>query len=373
VTTGGNTTNHHVRCLPTDFPTWTVEKSGVPQSEFYATTLVQGFGQPSYSVIFDANGVPVWWLDRKPTFLLQPLPNDNLAILNLGGAMEEYNLNGDLVRTLNTVGGDTDFHEVIMLPNGNYVMATVQEQPCNLTSWGLGILETCLNHVFQELTPQGVPVWQWDTALHIPVTETTPDWRAEQTSEVRESYDPWHYNSIEPTGDGYILGFRHLDAIYKVENTVAGNIVWKLGGTAHPESLTLVNDPLNGFSGQHDARLLPDGSVTLYDNGTLGLGPRRPPRNVRYALNLQANTATLIEQISDGAVTQSGCCGSTRRLSGGNYVTGWGGTAQFSEYDPNGNRVFRIIGTFVYRATPTVPGQFTAQELRDGMDAQFAP
>jgi Arylsulfotransferase (ASST) len=372
ITTGGNTTTHHVRCLPTDFPSWTVEKPGVPQAEFYATALVQGFGAPSYSAIFDTNGVPVWWLDRKPTFLLQPLPNQNLAILNIGAGMEEYDLNGNLVRSLTTVGGDTDFHEVILLPNGNYVMATVQEQPCNLTSWGLGVLETCLNHVFQELTPLGVPVWQWDTALHIPVTETTPEWQAEQTSQVRDAYDPWHYNSIESIGDGYILSFRHLDAIYKVENTVAGNIVWKLGGTAHPESLQLVDDPFNGISGQHDARLLPDGSVTLYDNGTLGLGPPRPPRNVRYALNLQANTATLIEQIADGEVVRSGCCGSTRRLAGGNYVTGWGGNFQISEYSPNGARVFRINGSFVYRGTPTPPGQYTAQQFRDGMDAQFA-
>jgi hypothetical protein len=60
-------------------------------------------------------------------------------------------------------------------------------------------------------------------------------------------------------------------------------------------------------------------------------------------------------------------------LPGGNYVTGWGGTNFISEYSPNGVRVFHIIGPFVYRGTPTPPGQYTAQELRDGMDAQFAP
>jgi hypothetical protein len=59
-------------------------------------------------------------------------------------------------------------------------------------------------------------------------------------------------------------------------------------------------------------------------------------------------------------------------LPGGNYVTGWGGTPQISEYTAGGTRVFRIIGTFVYRGTPTTPGQFTAPQFRDGMDAQFA-
>ena len=51
---------------------------------------------------------------------------------------------------------------------------------------------------------------------------------------------------------------------------------------------------------------------------------------------------------------------------------GWGGTPQIAEYAPDGTRLFRISGTFVYRGTPLLPGQFTAQQFRDGMDAQFA-
>lgn len=175
VTTNGNSTTHHVRCLPGDFPDWSVEKSGTPQAAFYATTLLEGFAAPSYPVIFDANGVPVWWLNRKPTSLFNPLPNNHFATV-VSGAMEEYDLNGNVVRAFNTVGAGADFHDVLLLPNGNYVMATEQEQPCNLTSWGLGPLESCANHVIQELQPPATPggppvvVWSWDTSLHIPVT-----------------------------------------------------------------------------------------------------------------------------------------------------------------------------------------------------------
>jgi Arylsulfotransferase (ASST) len=375
VTVGGNTTTHHVRCLPTDFPNWTVQKNGPTQAEYYATALVQGFGPPNYSVVFDDNGVPVWWLDRKPTFLLQPFSNGNFAVMNLGGGMQEYGLDGQVVRSIDAVGGPTDFHEVILLPNGHYVMATVQNTPCILTSWGLDATpKTCLNHVFQEIDPAtpAVPVWVWDTSAHIPVSETTQAWIAEQTSQTRDVYDPWHYNSIESTGDGYILSFRHLDAIYRIDNTVAGLIQWKLGGTQRPESLTINNDPFGGVAGQHDARLLPDGTVTLYDNGTLGLGPGRQPRNVRYIIDTQAQTATFAGALNDSEVTLSGCCGSTRLLPGGNVVTGWGGTPQISEYASDGTRLFRISGTFVYRGTPILPGTFTAQQFRDGMDTQFA-
>jgi hypothetical protein len=43
-----------------------------------------------------------------------------------------------------------------------------------------------------------------------------------------------------------------------------------------------------------------------------------------------------------------------------------------AEYAPDGTRLFRISGTFVYRGTPILPGSFTAQQFRDGMDTQFA-
>jgi hypothetical protein len=294
--------------------------------------------------------------------------------MNVGGGMQEYGLDGQLAQSVNATGGPTDFHEVLRLANGNYVMATAQQIPCVLSSWGLGAApKQCIDHVFQELTPMGVPVWTWDTSAHIPVTETTAAWVAEQNQDVTNGiYDPWHYNSIEPTGNGYILSFRHLDAIYRVANTAAGTIQWKLGGTARAESLSIVNDPNGGTSGQHDARMLPDGTVSLFDNGTLGLGPPRPPRDARYVIDPQAHTATLIQTLQDSEVSSSGCCGSARLLPGGNWVTGWGGTPQISEYAPDGTRLFRISGTFVYRGTPVLPGQITAQQFRDGMDAQFA-
>jgi hypothetical protein len=386
VSDGDRTTEHHVRCLPTDFPNFVVEKNGPTQAEFFATSLVQGFGSPNYPVVFDDNGVPVWWLPRKSTFLLQPFSNGHLAIVKLNGGMEEYSLDGKLQQSLNTVGANADFHDVALLPNGDYVLATVQQIPCDLTSppWSVGPLhQTCLDHVFQEIKPGTPPVlqWTWDTFAHIPVSETAPEWIAEQKHDVTNGvYDPYHYNAIEPINggsDGFIFNFRHLDAAYRVSEPtditgLTGPIQWKLGGTTRPESLAIQNDPSGGPSGQHDTRLLPDGTVTMFDNGTLGLGPGRPPRALRYIIDTQAKTATFAGALTDSEVGSSPCCGSARLLPDGDVVTGWGGTPQIAEYAPDGTRLFRIAGTFVYRGTPLLPGPFTAQQFRDGMDAQFA-
>ena len=375
VTNDDATTSNYVRCLPTDFPAWSAEQSGPPQAAYYATVLIEG-GAADYAAVFDNNGVPVWWLkDRLPTFLLTPLQNKNFAIVRPGFGLEEYDLSGNRLRRVMTVG-ITDFHDVILLPNGNYAMATVEPQSCDLTTWGLTASETCYNHVFQELTPTGSLVWSWDTAAHIPVTETPEHWRENHQTVPPDAYDPWHYNSVKYIGGDFVISFRHLDAVYRI-NQATGDIVWKLGGTPHPKSLELIGDALGGPRGQHDARPQFDGSVTIYDNGTCApangseCGPGRQPRGVRYAVDRDEMTATLLEDVRDSGITGSFCCGSSRRLAGGNWVNGWGGGSEITENRPDGTRVFRLSVGFVYRGSPIPPGVFTPTEFRNGMDAQY--
>jgi hypothetical protein len=373
VKTGSGTTTYHVRCLPADFPQWSAERTGTPQAQFYATSLIQGFSF-AYQAVFDTNGVPVWWTRTKNfSFLFEPHPDKRIAILTVDGPMQALSPTGQVARTLDTIDGPTDFHDARLLPDGNYVLATAHKQQADLTAWGQGNDVTVINHVFQVLSPAGDLIWSWDTSQHIPVTETTPSWRTEPEP-VTGLADPWHYNSVEWTGDGFIVSFRHLDAIYKI-NYPSGTIAWKIGGIPRPESLVVVNDAVftggGSFSGQHDARLLPDGTVTLFDNGSRA-NPTRNPRAVRYRIDTTAKTATLLEQITDPGSVFAGCCGSARKLPGGNWVVGFGGSPVFTEQRPDGSRVFRFVGTFVYRAVPILPGQYTASAFRAGMDEQYA-
>ena len=48
---------------------------------------------------------------------------------------------------------------------------------------------------------------------------------------------------------------------------------------------------------QHDARLLPDGTLTVFDNRT-NLGTQAP-RAVRFRINRAGGTATLLQSITD--------------------------------------------------------------------------
>ncbi len=373
VTLDGTTTVHRVRCLPEGFPEWQVHGSGQPaQSEFYVTTLISGFGPTNRPVIFDAHGVPMWWSEPAFSFLTTPLRNGNLASLPITGGMIERRLDGSTARVLDTEGAPSDFHDVLLLENGHYVLVTADYRTCDLTAWGREPAE-CLFHEVQELTPEGEVVWRWRPEDDIPITETPPRWRNE-FDPVKNSVDPWHWNSIEWVGDGYIVSLRHQDAIYKIDYATR-DIAWKLGGTRTAKSLRVIGDPYfdlgSSISGQHDARLLPDGTISLFDNRTNSTNGQQP-RSVRYRIDEAGRTATLVQSVSDPILAASPCCGSTRVLPGGNHVVGWGGGPWFTENEPDGDQVFRIgIAGMIYRVVPLAPGEMSRDALRAGMDAQY--
>lgn len=393
----GKSSTYHVRCLPSDFPTWTTQINGPRQARFYVVTpsLCVGCTQYPYVVVFDNNGVPRWWKNTGTPVPLdaKSLPDGNLlwqtyiSLTSGAPAPVEYGLDGKPVRSYPSASGtsDIDFHEIQVLPNGRYLLATdTKKVTADLTPCGApaGTTGPVIDPVLEELNPDGTLYWSWDTFAHIPLSEVAPMWYPE----CRGS-DAYHFNALEDFpatltghGEAVLVSFRHTDAVYKID-LATGNILWKLGGTHRAESLTVVNDPIftngGGFSGQHDVRLSSNGDVTVHDNGT---GQSRPPRAVRYAIDVAARTATLEEQVSDPSLT-SFCCGSVRKLYSGNWVTSWGGTPHIEEITPSNTIVFNLTlpgSVFSYRAAPVTggPGRYGegpgwGDALTVGMNSQY--
>ena len=63
VATASGLATHHVRCLPPDFPSFTVNRFGDPQAAWYLITPSVALPATNvpYVVLFDNRGVPVWW------------------------------------------------------------------------------------------------------------------------------------------------------------------------------------------------------------------------------------------------------------------------------------------------------------------------
>ncbi|MDQ1447098.1 MAG: hypothetical protein QOC79_69, partial [Actinomycetota bacterium] len=367
---------YHVRCLPTDFPPFAVNHSGTTQAEYYIIAISAAGPPPvSYVVVVDANGVPVWWY--KPAVraaYATLLPDGNMAWTSTTGT-EVRSLAGSLVASLTSPDNPpSDSHDVQLLTNGNYLLVAYPTvSNVDLSSIG-GSPSTCIiDAEVEEITPAGTLVSSWFASQHLSPTEINANiWARARTSSCTTPQDIWHLNSAESEGSDFITSLRYT-GVYRV-NMATGNVVWKLGGTTTPESLTIVGDSASpaGGLGQHDARLYGDGSVSMFDNGNDGnANPnQRAPRAVRYSIDTGAKTATLAEQITDPAiVTPAQCCGSARRLPDGNWVMSWGSDNASTEVTPAGTRVFALTNTFTYRAVPVLPGTLSAGALRAAMDA----
>ena len=360
------------RCLPPDFPAYSAEVTGQPQAAGYLATPGYAFpGASPYAVIFNANGVPIWWYryDGGP-FDAKLLASGNIVAYVVrgggGGAYEERTLGGALVREMRTVGVHTDFHDLQVTRAGTYLMLSyVQRDHVDLTEFGGGADASVLDAVIQEVAADGSLLWSWNSKDHVALSETGRWWQ----SGIDNGYgteDIAHINSVAEDLDGnLIFSARHLDAVYKIDRT-SGAVIWKLGGTPTSKSLAVSGTTRPNIGGQHDARILSDGTLTVHDNQT-GLGA---PRVLRFKIDESAMTATVVEEISDSAAPSSGCCGSARRLPGGNWVVEWGGGTLLSELRPDGSPVLRIShpSGLSYRAVPLLDGEIPFARLRSGMD-----
>ena len=377
---------YYVRCLPSDFPAIHATAYGITTPGWYMVTPATFAAGSHYAVIVDERGVPLWYrkastaiLDFKRLPAGTPLAGQLVWSPVLGPAFgidpargyEIHQLSGALTAEVKTVGAGlpTDQHDFVALPNGNYALFSYELIPnVDLTALGAGFTanETVARGHIQEVTPAGVLVSDWSAANHINITESTFPLRFDinGTSVV----DLEHFNSLDvaPNGD-YIVSARHMDAVFRVDH-VTGNIVWKLGGTAanhdNAPSLQVLNDPLGGPKRQHDARLLADGSISLFDNHFDGTAASRA---AVYAIDTVAHTATLARSYARPDGAEVGTMGSTQLTADGHLVIGWGQNAPLmTEVDSNNKLVLELSGPDggSYRAVKEPLASFDRAVLR---------
>jgi Arylsulfotransferase (ASST) len=365
--------NFHARCLPPDFPAYDFTRTGPGGPGYFIVQM-----NNDYAAIFDRHGVPVWWYKASdPTINAELLPDGTVAwdSPTLGSPLNGYeirSLNGRLVRVVKAAGGlKFDLHDLQLLPNGNYLLgAEAPVAHVDAGPYGGPSDATVLGYQIQEVTPKGKLVWKWNSLGHIGLPQTPTRWWNVVLGQS-EPYDIQHWNSLElePDGKHLLLSFRNLDAVYEI-NRHTGAVVWKLGGTTIPKSLQVLDDPYGSYplGGQHDARRLPDGTISIHDNAT---DLSMPTRAVRYRIDPQARTATLVESVSDPDYPASPCCGSARKLPFGGWLIGWGRSHFVGAYNSDGQRIFKLDfpNGFFYRAFPVSPHAITAQQLRQGMNA----
>ena len=109
---------------------------------------------------------------------------------------------------------------------------------------------------------------------------------------------------------------------------------WRLGGKRSDFQFL----PGAAFNYQHDVRRHADGTLTIFDNGAFAPGLTVEPftRPIRLSLDMNAMTATLVEEYLPATPRVSWAMGNVQQLPDDGVFVGWGTAGAFTEFDSAG-------------------------------------
>jgi len=314
----------------------------------------------SYPMILDGSGQVVYY--KKITgsnsldFRLHPTGHMSY-FSSFGVKYMVMDSTFNFVDTITAVGCFTDGHELQILPNGNYLLLGYENITQDLSAYNYfnnngtpgSTSATVKCNIIQELDPNENLLFDWHHKNYFPFDEI-------DTFFVNgPNFVDWsHSNALESDLDGNILmSSRHFSEISKIDRNT-GNVIWHFGGNYN--QFTFLTDTVP-FYGQHDIRRLPNGHITLYDNGYHNADTRHAARALEYELDEINMTAKLVWSYEYDSLMISNSQGSVQVLPNKNALINYGTVNKdsvcFSMVDSLGAELYKIKftnGSFSYRA-----------------------
>jgi hypothetical protein len=326
---------------------------------------------PGHLVIVDNLGHPLFYRRiPRPSTDFKRQPDGRLTYFSRGATASGnkfYALDASYTVVDSFAAGNgyaADSHELLLLPDGHYLLMIYDPQPVRMDlivpNGKPNAVVTGL--VIQELDAARNVVFQWRSWDHFEITDVDP-----MVSLTGFFIDYVHGNSIAVDHDGHLLvSSRHLNEITKI-NRQTGEVIWRMGQNARNNEFAFLGGDTRGFSFQHDVRRLPDGHITLFDNGNNI--PPEVSRALEYEVDEDAKVATLVWHYRHTPDVFGAFMGNVQRYANGATMIGWGGTnpnPKVTELHPDGTRAFELgmaNGTWSYRAFrfPWRTTRFTAE------------
>jgi Arylsulfotransferase (ASST) len=218
-----------------------------------------------------------------------------------------------------------------------------------------------LVHTWDALNPGG--------ARNVPLSDSEQPASRSTGAGPGGSWDAYHVNAIEVVSNNQLLvTMRNTWAAYLID-TSTDAVVWRLGGKRSSFSL-----PANAqFAWPHDARLLPDDQVTLFDDncckelpGGKFAKPNGPSRGLVLRLDTATHKASRVAAYTHSPNLFVAFLGSMQLLPNLGAVLGWGSRPFFSEYSRSGRQLldaafpgkdqsYRALWTPNWVGTPPYP------------------
>jgi hypothetical protein len=352
----------HVSLLSQNYPAYHVNIADSSSSGYYFLAPIKtgrNVKNPPAMLILDKAGNVIYYKTLKQTdavldFKIQPNGMMSYFSKDRFYLMDSTFSIIDSIKCLN--GVSTDVHDFQVLKNGNYLLMGIEYIRMDLSQYKFfnrngspgSTYANVLCGVIQELDKNKNLVFEWHARDHFSFDDVDPFYLNSP-----DGVDWNHFNGIELDTDGNILlSQRHFNEITKI-NHKDSSIIWRWGGKKN--TFAFLNDSAR-FIGQHDIRRLPNGHLTLLDNGRAGK-PTHPVAAKEYKLDEIGRTASLVwSYIRDTGAVSSGT-GNVQRLPNGTTLVDYGLLSKnrqvFDIVDSARNNLFGLgfIDSFIsYRA-----------------------
>jgi Arylsulfotransferase (ASST) len=188
--------------------------------------------------------------------------------------------------------------------------------------------------LFQELDLKtGLVRREWTSIDHVPLSAS---YASPAQASAEWPYDFFHLNTVDPRADGTaLLSARDTSQLYLVSGKT-GQVEATIGG----KHSSVKMEPGSETAYQHNAQALPNGDISIFDNGGSPFAPHSQSRALIVRLNLQAGTDTKVAEFVHPQPLQSSSQGSVQLLPDGDWFVGWGGEPYFSEFNSSGRMIY---------------------------------
>ena len=330
--------------LPDNFPVPEILFSDNPSPGYFFVSPAGLWGYfpdaTPYLVIMDNYGTPVFFEEQSsPAFDLKIQKDGSITYAYGTRGHTHHVLNDKLefVRNLQVNGYPNDFHDLVVLDNGNYLMLANEYRIVDMDTVVEGGHEgvTVVGGVIQIEDRENNVLFHWSTFDHFLITDAAD--RVDLTDPY--SIDYVHINSIDMDTDStIILSSKNLDEVTKIRIS-DGAIVWRMGGK---NNMFTFDSDTSVFSAQHDFRRLDNGQYTLFDNNWyFGDEGSRASFFELDEENYYANLVKVIRNYPDPIF--GGIMGDVQPLANGNWLVGWGsGDPNFTEFRPDGSKALEV-------------------------------
>ena len=244
-----------------------------------------------------------------------------------------------IVRFKAANGYSGDHHEFLISPQDTALITIYDSVPRDLSSFGGPANGVAMQGIAQELDIEtGEVLFEWHSFEHVGLDET---YGKPGEDEDYPGLDYFHINSIDVDHDNNLLiSARKTSAVYKIDRE-SGEIIWRLGGKRSDFEM----GPGAWFAFQHDARRQPDGTISIFDNGSTifrnGLARVvEESRGIVLELDEQKMTASLVREYTHPDKKYADAAGNLQILPNGNAFVGWGRALAVSEFSKDGNLLF---------------------------------